>query len=241
MNPVIGITPSIQNETNMHFVSAANIAAIKGAGGIPIILPFVVSEDQIRQIGNMIDGLYLTGGNSIDPTLFHEEPHPKLGEINPIRDQYEVAIIEEMQTQQKPILGVCRGCQILNVALGGDMYQDIYAQIDGELLQHKQHAPANHASHFVHVKEETLLREIVETERIKVNSRHHQANRNPGKDIQISGIASDGVVEAIESKQAPFILGVQWHPEDLATAGDTVSKRIYNAFVQACSENENNT
>ncbi|RFA33621.1 gamma-glutamyl-gamma-aminobutyrate hydrolase [Virgibacillus dokdonensis] len=236
MKPVIGVTPSVENASNMHFVSIANITAIEGAGGTPIILPFVPSETHIRQIAGLIDGLYLTGGNSIDPTLFVEEPHPKLGEINPIRDQYEVALIQEIQKHQKPILGVCRGCQILNIALGGDMYQDIYAQMEGELLQHKQHAPDGHASHYVYVEEGSVLREIAGKEKIKVNSRHHQANRKLGGGMQICGMASDGVVEAIESREASFLLGVQWHPENLAIEEDAVSKNIFHAFIEACRE-----
>jgi putative glutamine amidotransferase len=234
VNPVIGITPSIENESNLHFVSADHIAAIKEAGGVPIVLPFVTSELQLNRMVQMIDGLYLTGGNSIDPTFFNEEPHPKLGEINPIRDQYEVQIIRKILNLHKPIFGVCRGCQILNVALGGDMYQDIYAQNEGDLLQHEQCAPQSHASHFVYVSDGTLLREITGRTRIKVNSRHHQANRKPGKGILICGKASDGVVEAIEGKNDPFVLGVQWHPENMARNGESISKKIYAAFVQSC-------
>lgn len=110
MRPVIGITPSIDNEKHTHFINADNIHVISEAGGVPIILPYVDKKDEIEQIANMIDGLYLTGGNDIDPTLFHEEPHPELGVINPIRDYYEVAIIERMLEMNKPVLAICRGC-----------------------------------------------------------------------------------------------------------------------------------
>src|SRR5699024_12197414 len=106
-------------------------------------------NDTIYQTAEMIDGLYLTGGNDIDPTLFNEEPQPKLGEINPERDFYEIALINKMLEMDKPILGVCKGCQMINIALNGDMYQDIYTQMDSTLLQHRHHTPQEHGSHFV--------------------------------------------------------------------------------------------
>src|SRR5690606_9251504 len=158
-----------------YFVNIDNMNAIVQSGGTPIILPLISSKNNINQIADMIDGLYLTGGNDIDPTLFNEEPHPKLGRINPARDEYEIALTKKMIEKNKPILGVCRGSQILNIALGGTMYQDIYSQKEGDLLQHQQNAPTDHPSHYIHVAENSLLSRLVGKDKIKVNSRHHQA------------------------------------------------------------------
>src|SRR5699024_4865701 len=133
------------------------IQVISDAGGVPVILPYIPAEENLDHIVEMIDGLYLTGGNDIDPTLFGEEPHPHLKEINPIRDQYELHLIIKMLKKKKPILAVCRGCQVLNIAMGGDMYQDIYSQISGDLLQHHQRAPKAHGSHYVHISENSLF------------------------------------------------------------------------------------
>lgn len=234
MKPVIGIGPSIENGSHMHFTNHDNIAAIQEAGGMPVILPYVSDATLIDQAANLIDGLYLTGGNDIDPTLFGEEPHPNLGEINPVRDDYEMAIIKKMLNMNKPILGVCKGCQMINIAMGGDMYQDIYTQMENTLLQHGQKAPAEHGSHYMDIQENSLLHNIIGENRIKVNSRHHQANRNPGKVIVHSGLATDGVVEAMESTHHSFVLGLQWHPENMAVKGNEHAKKIFTSFIKAC-------
>lgn len=232
--PVIGVPPSIENDTNRHFVNHDNLQALHEAGGLPYVLHYVDDKDVIKQIAEAIDGLYLTGGNDIDPTIFGEEPHPNLGEINPIRDGFEIALIQQMLTQDKPVLGVCKGTQMINIALGGDMYQDICTQIDTPLLQHAQNAPPEHGSHYVAIQANSLLNNITGKEKIKVNSRHHQANRTPGENMIHSGIASDGVIEASESTQHSFVLGLQWHPENMAAKGDENAKKIFNRFVEAC-------
>jgi putative glutamine amidotransferase len=234
MKPMIGVTPSIDSNTGQHFINKDNMDVLVQAGANPVILPYQHNVAIIEQLSEMLDGLYLTGGNDIDPTLFNEEPHPKLGVIDPMRDSYELSLIKKMLTKNKPILAVCRGIQILNIALGGDMYQDIYAQIDRPLLQHSQRAPAAHGSHYVDIVGGSLFSQIVRKDRIKVNSRHHQANRNPGKGVIFSGFSSDGIAEVMESEQHDFVLGVQWHPENMAVNGDETSKKLYDRFVKAC-------
>lgn len=235
MRPVIGIPPSIENGSNTHFINSDNINAIKNAGGMPVILPYVEDKEMMKQAANMIDGLYLTGGNDIDPTLFGEEPHPKLGEINPIRDYYELGLVKQILEMDKPVLAVCKGIQILNIAMGGDMYQDIYSQIDRSLLQHSQKAPIDHGSHFMDIVESSLLYNIIGKDRIKVNSRHHQANREPGENVLNSGFAGDGIIEAMESTVHKFVLGLQWHPENMAVRGNEDAGKIYTSFIDACT------
>src|SRR5690606_13685052 len=139
----------------------------------------------------ILDGLYLTGGNDIDPTLFGEEPHPRLGEINRVRDDFEMEIIHQMLLLNKPILAVCRGCQILNITLGGNMYQDIHSQIETPILQHSQKAINSQASHFVNVEKNSILYKLVKQTKIKVNSRHHQANREIANGFIVSGKSND--------------------------------------------------
>lgn len=236
MKPIIGIVPSINEEEGLYYLHEDNITAIREAGGIPIIIPY---GNEGQQVIDIIDGLYLTGGFDIDPTFFEEEPHPNLGKINRLRDEFEIDIIKNIRKVKKPILAVCRGCQILNIAIGGDMYQDINEQIKTPLLQHQQNAIKSHASHFVHVVEGSLLHNLVGTNKIKVNSRHHQANRTLGKHLITSGTSSDGIIEAIESGNDPFVLGLQWHPENLAVKGDETSLHIYHGFIQACKERRN--
>jgi putative glutamine amidotransferase len=133
-----------------------------------------------------------------------------------------------------PMLFICRGIQILNIVIGGDMYQDIYSQKDEPLLQHSQKAARTHLSHYVIATENSLLADIAGQSRFKVNSYHHQAVRNVPKPFIVSARSSDGIIEAIESVEHSFVLGVQWHPEPLAVHGDSISKDIFNRFVQSC-------
>ncbi|MFF2753553.1 gamma-glutamyl-gamma-aminobutyrate hydrolase family protein [Psychrobacillus sp. NPDC058041] len=231
MRPIIGVSSSLKED--VLTVPTENMRAIAKFGGVPLVLPNMV-YDGIDRIAEMIDGLLLTGGGDIDPTLFGEEPQQGLGEITPERDAFEIALILKMLELNKPILGICRGAQILNIAVGGDMFQDIYSQIKCKLLQHSQKAPRWHASHYVQVTKGSILHEIVQTKQFKVNSYHHQANRGVPNDFEVSAVSSDGIVEAIESKKHRFVLGVQWHPEYLLLKKDSESAAIFRAFIDAC-------
>ncbi|MFA1819440.1 gamma-glutamyl-gamma-aminobutyrate hydrolase family protein [Virgibacillus oceani] len=234
MKPLIGVTASMEIDQSVYTVNNRNIKAILKAGGMPIILPYFLEDEDVKQIAYKIDGLYATGGYDIDPTLFGEEPHPGLGTIIPARDQSEIKLMKKLMKLKKPILGVCRGSQTLNIAAGGDMYQDIYAQMDKQLLQHRQKAPMEHMSHYVFVEKDSLLHRVTGEKKFKINSYHHQANCDVPEGFQISGKASDSIVEAVESKELPFVLGLQWHPEATSAIGDQPSVKIYEAFINAC-------
>ncbi|MBS4171852.1 gamma-glutamyl-gamma-aminobutyrate hydrolase family protein [Bacillus sp. FJAT-49736] len=232
MKPIIGITSHVELDSK-HTLANDYIQAVIKAGGIPVILPIGIDSD-VKQLAEKFDGLVLSGGGDIDPTLFGEEPHPHLGSISPGRDSLEVLLIQEMLQRDKPILAICRGIQILNIAAGGDMYQDIYHQMETPLLQHAQKAARSHLSHYVKVEPNSLLARIAGQTEFKVNSFHHQAVRNVEHPLVISAVASDGVIEAIESVEHSFVVGVQWHPEPLSLNGDHISKRIFHKFVECC-------
>jgi len=235
LKPLIGITSSV-GKNGEAVVGDAYIKAVLKSGGIPVVLPNLTNEEAIEKLAEKLDGLLVTGGGDIDPTLFNEEPHPGLGEITPDRDVFELAIIPKMLKADKPVLGICRGVQILSIATGGDMYQDVYSQItDRPLLQHQQKAPRGHASHYVTVENGSLLHRIIGLERFKVNSFHHQTVRRPGRGFRVSAVSSDGLVEAIESTEHRFAIGVQWHPECLLEAGDTSAAKLFTAFILGVS------
>ncbi|WP_172372031.1 gamma-glutamyl-gamma-aminobutyrate hydrolase family protein [Sporosarcina jiandibaonis] len=234
MKPVIGITTGIES-VKKHQLNTNYVTAIIRAGGLPLILPIGIETD-VKQVAQMLDGLLLTGGGDIDPNLFDEEPHALLGEVTPTRDTLEIELVNEFLRVNKPILGICRGHQILNVALGGAIIQDIHSQSSNTILQHSQKAPRSHRSHFVQVEKESILESITETPKIKVNSFHHQAVKDVPKPLMISGTASDGIIEAVESTAHHFVLGVQWHPEALAENGDAVSLGLFNKFIGKCKE-----
>ena len=234
MKPVIGITADMESERT-YKLNNNYVTAVIRAGGLPLILPNGIEQD-LKQTAEMLDGLLLTGGGDIDPTLFNEEPHALLGEVTPTRDTLEIELAKEIIQVNKPILGICRGLQILNVALGGAVFQDIHSQNTNPILQHSQKAPRSYQSHFVQVEKDTILESITETPKIKVNSFHHQAVKNVPEPLIISGTASDGIIEAVESTAHHFVLGVQWHPEALAENEDAVSLRLFNKFIEKCKE-----
>ena len=172
MQPMIGLTASInENEIVLKRDSSDSISS---AGGVPFIIPYtgqIEQDEQIEQICQFIDGLLLTGGEDIDPSWYGEEPLQELGQIVPERDRLEVLLAREMLRLNKPIFAICRGCQVLNVAAGGSLYQDIYTQC--QTIQHRQKAPRSHLSHTVQIDEGTLLYKIMDTQNLKVNSFHH--------------------------------------------------------------------
>lgn len=235
MKPVIGVTSKIREEE--YTVGSDNITSILMAGGIPVILPSSGENTEIDQILGRIDGLYMTGGEDVVPAYYGEEPHPLLGTVSPSRDQFEIAIARKALETGKPILGVCRGCQVMNVAAGGTLYQDIHSQMAGNLLQHAQKSPKGHGSHEVKVTKFSLLYRLTGEEKLLVNSRHHQAVRQAAPSFHISGQANDGIIEAIERSDHPFALGVQWHPENMAARHDLHSLKLYQGFIDACREN----
>lgn len=233
MKPIIGITSNIRDE-KLLTTGLSNIRAIVKAGGVPIVLPNLSEDSEVDRLVESIDGLLVTGGGDVDPNIFGEEPHPELGEVCPERDHFEIMMISKFLKLDKPILGICRGSQMINVSAGGDLFQDIYAQHDHQLLQHRQNAPRSHVTHFVDVAENSLLHQAVQSTRFKVNSYHHQAVRKVAEGFEVCARASDGIIEAFECKTHRFVLGVQWHPENLTGKNDIYSLKLFNAFVQAC-------
>lgn len=211
MKPIIGITPSFQEEKQQMSVHLAYCSAIVRAGGVPIILPYTGKEGVAEAFG-LCHGLLLSGGEDIDPALFGEEPHPKLGGVSPTRDAFELALCRLALAYGLPVLGVCRGMQLLGVAGGGTMIQDIPAQT-GNPVKHSQQAPRPYATHGIEVRTDSRLYEILGTERLRVNSFHHQAVDELGERFVSTACAADGIIEAIECPAHPFALGVQWHPE----------------------------
>jgi len=233
MKPIIGITTDVR-DNGENVLKNTYVQAVIRAGGLPMIVPVGLEED-VEQLIAILDGLILSGGNDINPMLFNEEPHEYLGEVSPSRDSIELELARRMLKTGKPILGICRGMQVLNVAVGGSVYQDLHKQNDGPILQHMQKAPNTHSSHYVQVEKGSLLESIAGSERIQVNSYHHQSVKDVPAAFKVTGVASDGIVEAFESNDEKFVLGVQWHPEALSTAGDVVSLRIFEKFISACT------
>lgn len=237
MKAFIGITGSIFAEENDSLfqgyeraaVSDDYVSAVEKAGGIPIVLPIVDEEESIKEQVARVDAIVLSGGYDIDPIHWGEEISPKLDRIFPRRDAYELKVIRYAREMKKPILGICRGHQILNVAFGGSLYQDIF-DLPG-VLQHVQKAKPYEASHSIQTKEGSFLREVIGESR-RVNSYHHLAVKDLGKGLEVSAVAPDGIVEGIEYHgEDEFIIGVQFHPE-MMHRHEEFALNIFKEFIK---------
>ncbi|WP_025025456.1 gamma-glutamyl-gamma-aminobutyrate hydrolase family protein [Caldalkalibacillus mannanilyticus] len=231
--PIIGITASFEDQRKLVVTRHYSDWIIQ-EGGLPYIIPYTQNLDVLEHYVRTLDGLLLSGGGDIDPTLFDEEPHPQLGSITPERDEVEINLSCAMLEQNKPILAICRGCQILNVSAGGSMFQDLSTQYStAPLLQHEQRAPFWHESHTIQIQPDSLLHKILLVDQCKTNSFHHQAIKDPAPFFSISAMTGDKVVEAIESTIHDYVIGVQWHPECMPL-DHPLSTRLFHSFVDAC-------
>jgi putative glutamine amidotransferase len=221
------------DQPDRYFLNAAYVNAIHNAGGIPIIIPYQPLEG-IRTVLHQVRGVVLTGGVDVDPQRYGEAPHRACGEINPLRDELDLAVTELALERNLPILAICRGAQVLNVALGGTLVQDIPEQIPGA-IKHRQEAPKWYGTHSVSIQPGSLLSSIVGSD-AQVNSYHHQAIAKVGTGLRVSAEAPDGVVEAVESTPGSFVLGVQWHPE-LMEERCPAARALFRHFVQAVLAN----
>ena len=176
----------------------------------------------------------LTEAELLMPFLFGEETLAGCGDFSPLRDSSELLLLSQVYERKKPVLGICRGAQLINIALGGDIYQDIFSQLSGRIpIAHRQPFNATHPAHRVAVEAGSRLAQISESLSLEVNSLHHQAIRNVAPCLTVCGRASDGIIEAVEQPGHPFLLGVQWHPEQLA-GKYSHADRLFSAFIKAC-------
>jgi putative glutamine amidotransferase len=230
--PIIGITAGyLKFDDTMEgvYVHHDYHRSIVACGGIPIVIPTTNPELAKHQI-DLCDGVIVSGGEDVDPIFYQSEPHQHLGFTNPERDEFEIAVIQHVLEHKKPLLAICRGIQILNVALGGTLIQDISSQLQNA-LQHTQRVPRGRDSHWVSIKENTTLRQIFGIDKVRVNSLHHQAIDRVSDRLNIVATASDGIIEAVEYTDTSFAIGVQWHPESMAANGNPLMKALFQEFV----------
>lgn len=242
MTPLIGITADLDLGTSAQSIAPGRhyylltqnyCDAVTKSGAVPVIVP-CVSPEQCDEVLERCDGLVLSGGVDIDPSYYNEEPDVHLGPINPERAAFETSITVKALERDMPVLAICGGGQILNVVRGGSLYQDINTQIP-DVINHRQLGPRNYPFHSVEIRAKTKLHSIIKASKIRVNSRHHQAVKELGKDLIAAAVASDGVVEAVESTAHTFVIGVQWHPE-IMFDHDAHTRALFSAFVKACGK-----
>lgn len=238
--PVIGITGNYADQTCT--LAEGYYQSVLNAGGIPVIIPprYVEEGDDCSDLSGVldnIDGIVFSGGGDPNPLLFGEEPVVQLHGITPERDLQELKLVRMAYDRQIPMLGICKGIQMINAALGGTLYQDIHSQKDGGVwVKHSQDEDRRFPSHTVKVENGTLLHKLFGKDTLQVNSFHHQACKDIAPCLRLSAISPDGIVEAIESNEYKSILGVQWHPETFVLRNSDEMMPIFHWLIAEAQE-----
>jgi putative glutamine amidotransferase len=233
--PLIGITSSYVQMDGRPYnrMYAPNARAIADAGGLPVFIPTHLDSDTLTALYAELDAILLPGGPDVDPSQYGQERHPLTIHIDDPRDQLELTLAQWGVRDDMPVFGICRGHQVLNVALGGTLVQDIPSQVQTTLAHDIPNSmPRSTRIHDIEIEPDSRLATILGETRLSVNSLHHQSVQQPGPGAAITAVAPDGVVEALEVPEKAFVLSVQWHPEDLYTHDDAM-RRLFTAFVEA--------
>lgn len=241
--PIIGISTSSLYITDKPFaehhriyVNQGYVDAVIKAGGIPVMLPLTLSHETTDHLLDHVDGVILSGGQDVHPSFYKEEPHPLLGTTAVERDEYELNIIQTMSRANKPILGICRGMQLLNVAFGGTLYQDLSLNPMTK-LSHSQSEKWDQATHRIDFIPHTLMRTIFGSEKTMANSFHHQAVKDLAAGFTVGAVSEDGVIEGIVKEgDGHWVVAVQWHPE-LMWETQPEMGRLFSALVAQAKVN----
>jgi len=246
MAPLIGITADSMSVADpmsvdegrrgsreIVFIKKAITDAVSAAGGLPVIVPFANTQSQAKATVKRLDGLIISGGDfDIDPSLYGERRHKKLGTVLKSRTISELQLLKAALKMKKPLLGICGGHQLINVHFGGSLYQDILSQ-NANAKDHEQKSDPRKTNHTVNVENGSRLSTIVRRKSFRVNSTHHQAVKKPGRGLKASACSPDGIVEALEAADGRFVLGVQWHPEFLYRLEPHLN--IFKSLIKACT------
>ena len=228
--PIIGVTPLWDAERNSVWMLPEYLDAISAAGGIPVVLPLVAEPDAIQQLAGSFDGFLFTGGPDVSPELYGESDRTGLCASCPVRDAMETILLKAAIKEDKPVLGICRGIQLINSALGGSLWQDLPSEHPSEII-HRQEKPYDNTVHTVTLQGK--LKELLGKETLRVNSRHHQAVRILSPKLSPAAFSPDGLIEAVEMPGKRFFMAVQWHPEYLYSK-DGDAFLLFESFVNAC-------
>ncbi len=237
MQPIIGITTNQSSNAygqGTVLLTQAYVKAILQAGGVPVLIPSLIDNDGSDALYPRLDGILFTGGGDISLDHFKGDPHPRIDDVDPARDTVELNLLQAAVADGKPFLGICRGCQLVNIGLGGTLYTHIPDQLPNA-LDHSY--PGNMRTILVHevkIEEGTHIADVLGEPIVKVNSHHHQGLKDIAPSLRVAGQSPDGLVEAIELPNHPFGLAVQWHPEWLTDQQPT--RNLFRRFVEAASK-----
>lgn len=230
--PVIAVIPLYDETKESLWMLPGYFDLIREAGGIPLMLPLTLSKEECRQLSAGFDGVLLTGGHDVSPELYGEASRQYCGPVCPPRDALEKTVFETAFKQDKPILGICRGIQLLNVLMGGTLYQDLPAEHPSSVVHHMDRS-YDIPAHSITIQKDSPLYAIWKTEEKGVNSCHHQAIKDLASGLSVMATAEDGIVEAVYAPSRNFVMAVQWHPE-FSFRRDSQQVDLMKAFVEAC-------
>ena len=233
--PIIGISGSHNVEDHQLFIRENYMESVLRAGGLPVLLPHFSDEATARDIASRLDGLLLAGGGDVRPSRYGEETIPACGEPDDQRDVFELLMIQEALKLHMPIFGICRGIQILAVAMGGTLYQDIESQLGIQKQRHSQEPPYGEAVHTVRFAQDGLFARVTGAQEMRTNSMHHQSIKQPGGRLVVEGVSEDGVIEAVRAKDDDGIFAVQFHPEYLSDHSEQAA-RLFEHLVARSRE-----
>ena len=234
MKPLVGVMPLWDDDKDSIWMLPGYLDGLKEAGATPVIFPLTEDPEEISGLVDICDGILLTGGHDVTPSIYGEEPLEGKVSCCITRDNMEKLVLEDAMKKNKPVLGICRGIQFINALLGGTLYQDLPSQHPSD-IEHHQTPPYDIPVHEVNIRKGTPLFDCLRTERISVNSYHHQAVKDLAPGLEVMAESEDGIVEAIYMPSYGFLWAVQWHPE-FSYKKDVNSKKIFQAFVESLKE-----
>ncbi len=233
--PLIGLTTGRIPQRSDPLITGTNqpyIQAVITAGGVPLLIPYELPEDDLDLLLSRLDGILFTGGYDVDPACYGHPPHPKSEHLDAGRDRAEIHMVRTLLRTGQPFFGICRGIQVINVAMGGSLYEHLPDQLPGNVHAENHARRRDFLAHSVNILPGSRLAEIMDCSQAQVNSLHHQGVHVLADGLLVTATAPDGLVEACELPDHTFSLGVQWHPEELQE--DAAMRNLFSSFIQAC-------
>lgn len=229
--PIVGVMPLWDDDKESIWILPGYMDGLRDAGAVPILFPLTDIEEDLTELTDMCDGFLFTGGHDVSVEIYHEKPLENMVFSCALRDRMEMIVLKKAMESDKPVLGICRGIQFINAALGGTLYQDLKTQYNSS-VEHHQNPPYDVPVHQVDIIENTPLYECLGKKKKAVNSYHHQAVRKLADSLKVMAVSEDGLTEAVYKPDQKFLWAVQWHPEYIYQKDDD-QRKIFRSFVQA--------